>query len=192
MEEEEQDNVNRRFSAEDQRRREKWKRFLQALKSFIFNKVPDRKDITTRFLNRLSRLWFWVKDNPMLALAFSIGPALAITGIISWCLDLISTWSDFGAFLQGAGWVIGPIGAAIALHYAGQRTTQMIRQTDTQMSTNVMQLYMDALKFMANEENHLRLVGLMSLRNQQIALDDSLFQPAFYALVSFIRKHGLP
>ena len=190
MEEEEQANVNRRFSAEDQRRREKWKRFLQALKSCIVNKVSEWKNRTTNFLKRPRRLWFWAKGNPMLALAFSIGPALAIIGIIAWCLGLICTWSDLGAFLQGAGWVIGPIGAAMALHYAGQRTTQMIRQTDTQMSTNGQKQFVDALNFIYSEQTHEQMAGLASLRNRTFALNESFFQSACMALEDFIKLRG--
>ena len=68
----------------------------------------------------------------MLAIALFIGPFLCLVGLVSIAFGFIRTWSEYRTLLQSTGWIIGPIGAAVALHYSGQRTAQMIKQVDTQ------------------------------------------------------------
>ena len=87
----------------------------------------------------------------MLAIALFIGPFLCLVGLVSIAFGFIRTWSEYGTLLQSTGWIIGPIGAAVALHYSGQRTAQMIKQVDTQMASNAQKLFMDALGFIHSD-----------------------------------------
>ena len=93
-------------------------------------------------------------------------------------------------FLQSTGWIIGPIGAAVALHYSGQRTAQMIKQVDTQMASNAQKLFMDALGFIHSEKHHEQMAAITSMRSRVFALDDTFYEATCMALEDFIKNRG--
>ena len=132
----------------------------------------------------------WIKENPMATVAIFIAVFIFAASIIGHELQSFRRWQDYAAFLQTLTYIIGPIGAAIALHYAGKRTAQMARQTNAQLAANNQKLFFDALSYLTGSEDHLRLTGLASLRNDIFALNDDFFKPASLTLLSFIRNHG--
>ena len=117
----------------------------------------------------------WIKENPMATVAIFIAVFIFAASIIGHELQSFRRWQDYAAFLQTLPCIIGPIGAAIALHYAGKRTAQMARQTNAQLAANNQKLFFDALSYLTGSEDHLRLTGLASLRNDIFALKDDFF-----------------
>lgn len=99
-------------------------------------------------------------------------------------------WAQIKDFVQVCVLLVTPTGVALGLHYAGKRTDQMVRQTNAQQAANSRKLFFDALSYLTGSEDHLRLAGLASLRNDIFALNDDFFKPASLTLLSFIRNHG--
>ena len=142
--------------------------------------------------NKWQHCCLWAKSNPMLSIAFGflLLVLFVATPIGIWTRQFCS-WAEYGEFLKPFGLILGPFGAALALHYSGKRTDQMKRQTDAQLLANNHELFTGALGFLASEEHPLRQAGLFTLRNEIFGLNDSYFQPAFASLVSFINTHGV-
>lgn len=99
-------------------------------------------------------------------------------------------WAQIKDFVQACVLLVTATGVALGLHYAGKRTDQMVRQTNAQQAANSQKLFFDALSYLTGSEDHLRLAGLASLRNDIFALNDDFFKPASLTLLSFIRNHG--
>ena len=145
---------------------------------------------TQQYFSRFKNTSIWAKENPMLAIALFIGPFLCLVGLVSFAFGFIRTWSEYGTLLQSTGWIIGPIGAAVALHYSGQRTAQMIKQVDTQMASNAQKLFMDALGFIHSEKHHEQMAAITSMRSRVFALEDTFYEATCMALENFIKSRG--
>jgi hypothetical protein len=143
---------------------------------------------TQQYFSRFKNTSIWAKENPMLAIALFIGPFLCLVGLVSFAFGFIRTWSEYGTLLQSTGWIIGPIGAAVALHYSGQRTAQMIKQVDTQMASNAQKLFMDALGFIHSEKHHEQMAAITSMRSRVFALEDTFYEATCMALEDFIKN----